>query len=64
MAASRQFHSLVDSSVSDETGATFFRGDEWSLRALASMPSIAEHCDFFASTSRDKKFALRAVSNL
>ena len=34
-----------------------FRGDEWSLRAC-------EHCDFFASTSRDKKFALRTVSSL
>ena len=34
-----------------------FRGDEWSLRAC-------EHCDFFASTSRDKKFLLRAVGSL
>ena len=25
---------------------------------------VCEHCDFFASSSRDKKFALRAASNL
>ena len=25
---------------------------------------LCEHCDFFASTSRDKKFALRAASSL
>ena len=35
-----------------------FRGEEWSLRAFASMPSTAI---FFASTSRNKKFALRAT---
>ena len=31
---------------------------------FASIGEHAEHCDFFASTSRDKKFALRAASNL
>ena len=31
--------------------AASIRGDEWSLRAL--------HCDVFASTSRNKKIALR-----
>ena len=31
---------------------------------FASIREHAEHCDFFASTSRDKKFALRAASNL
>ena len=33
------------------------RGDEWSLRAFASMPSTAI---FLASTSRNKKIALQA----
>ena len=36
------------------------RGDEWSLRVFASMQALR----FFASTSRDKKFALRAASSL
>ena len=40
-----------------EQNAIIFGGDEWSLRAC-------EHCDFFSSTSRDKKFALRAASSL
>ena len=31
---------------------------------FASIRQHAEHCDFFASTSRDKKFALRAASSL
>ena len=30
---------------------------------FASISEHAEHCDFFASTSRDKKFALPAASN-
>ena len=29
---------------------------------FASIRDHAEHCDFFASTSIDKKFALRAAS--
>ena len=36
------------------------RGDEWSLRAFARMRALR----IFASTSRDKKFALRAASSL
>ena len=36
------------------------RGDEWSLRVFASMQALR----FSASTSRDKKFALRAASSL
>ena len=31
---------------------------------FASIREHAEHFDFFASTSRDKKFALRAASSL
>ena len=31
---------------------------------LASIREHFEHCDFFASTSRDKKFAFRAASSL
>ena len=31
---------------------------------FASIREHAEHCDFFASTSRDKKFTLRAASSL
>ena len=31
---------------------------------FASIREHAKHCDFFASTSRDKKFALRAASSL
>ena len=31
---------------------------------FASIREHAEHCDFFASTSRNKKFALRAASSL
>ena len=31
---------------------------------FASIREYAEHCDFFASTSRNKKFALRAASGL
>ena len=31
---------------------------------FASIREHAEHCDFFASTSRDKKFALRAATSL
>ena len=37
------------------------RGYEWSLRAFANISSTAI---FFASTSRDKKFDLRAASSL
>ena len=36
-------------------------GDEWSLRAFASMRALRF---FFASTRGDKKFALRAASSL
>ena len=36
------------------------RGDEWSLPAFASMRALR----FFASSSRDKKFILRAASIL
>ena len=31
---------------------------------FASIREHAEHCDFFASTSRNKKFALRACEQL
>ena len=31
---------------------------------FASIREHAEHCDFFASTSRNKKFALRAAISL
>ena len=31
---------------------------------LCEHSQACEHCDFFASTSRDKKFALRAASSL
>ena len=31
---------------------------------LCEHSRACEHCDFFASTSRDKKFALRAASSL
>ena len=31
---------------------------------FASIREHFEHCDFFASTSRDKKFDLRAASSL
>ena len=31
---------------------------------FASIREHAEHCDVFASTSRDKKFALREASSL
>ena len=31
---------------------------------FASIRERAEHCDFFASTSRNKKFALRACEQL
>ena len=31
---------------------------------FAGIRERTEHCDFFASTSRDKKFALRAASSL
>ena len=31
---------------------------------FASIRKHSEHCDFFASTSRDKKFALRACEKL
>ena len=34
------------------------RGDKWSLRAFAS---IREHCDFFASTSRNKKICFASL---
>ena len=36
------------------------RGDEWSLRAFASMPSTA----IFLRARAEKKFALRAASSL
>ena len=31
---------------------------------FASTARACEHCDFFGSTSRDKKFAFRAASSL
>ena len=31
---------------------------------FASIREHVEHCDFFGSTSRDKKFALRVASSL
>ena len=31
---------------------------------LCEHSRACEHCDFFSSTSRDKKFALRAASSL
>ena len=42
------------------TRANILRGVEWSLRAFASMPNTA----IFASTSRNKKCALRACEQL